>query len=328
MYKNVRVLCWVMTSPENHVKKAKHVKATWGRRCNRLLFMSTKTDAKLPEAVALNVSEGRNTLWGKTQKAFKYVYEHHFEEADWFMKADDDTYVIVENLRFMLQPHSPADPVYFGLRFKVYGGYMSGGAGYVLSKEALRRFVEVGIDKQARASRGLNCKTNTDVGTEDVEMGSCMRALKVEAGDSRDAEGRGRFFPFVPESHLIPGHVPRDFWYWRWIHYPSSEGMGCCSDSAVSFHYVSPNQMYVMEYLLYHLRPYGIDSEARLLQTAGRHSQLMQEEERETGRETGNQTKTIEGQQQQGKVATSDSGFAESQQVGNSKKETTSEKVP
>ena len=102
------------------------------------------------------------------------------DDADWFMKADDDTYVVVENLRYMLQPHSPDEPVYFGCKFKPYvrQGYMSGGAGYVLSKEALRRLVTVGMAKNKTVS-GVNCHADNDHGAEDVEMGNCMEALKV-----------------------------------------------------------------------------------------------------------------------------------------------------
>ena len=195
-----------MTSPENLQKKAIHVKSTWAKRLNKAIFVSDKENLEFP-TVAIKVEHGRDHLTAKTMAAFDYVYKNHFDDADWFMKADDDTYVIVENLRYLLSGHSPDEPVFFGHHFKVIvnQGYFSGGGGYVVSKEALRRFAGRKTGQCAE-----------DHGAEDVEFGRCMEKLGVKTGDSRDSLGRSRFHCFNPETHLHGGYPD---WYLQYDKY-------------------------------------------------------------------------------------------------------------
>ena len=99
--------------------------------------MSTATDERIGSIALPNITNGRASLWNKTKKvqqgifdisdtqplfqAFVYVWEHHREEADWFIKADDDTYVILENLKDLLRNYNSKVPIQFGHRFKYLG---------------------------------------------------------------------------------------------------------------------------------------------------------------------------------------------------------------
>lgn len=214
--KKSRILCWVMTSPDSFYKKAKHVKATWGRFCDILLFMSSQSEDTLP-VIGLPVFEGYTNLWGKTKAAFYYVYKHYFDKADWFLKADDDTFVVVGNLRRLLDKHSPDSPIYFGRRFKPYveQGYMSGGAGYVLSHEALKLFIEKGM----KAFFTEMCYLGM-FGAEDINIGECLSYSGVKAGDSRDDDHLETFHPYTAELLIVRGLIPTTDWIYSYSYYP------------------------------------------------------------------------------------------------------------
>ena len=64
-------------------------------------------------------------------------------------------------------------------------GYVSGGAGYVLSKEALKRFVE--------AFKTDRCTHSSSI--KGLALGRGVEISNAEAGDSGDATGKETFIP-------------------------------------------------------------------------------------------------------------------------------------
>ncbi|XP_064120142.1 glycoprotein-N-acetylgalactosamine 3-beta-galactosyltransferase 1-like [Macrobrachium nipponense] len=124
------ILCWVMTTPKHNLN-AIAVKDTWGKRCDKLIFFGDKLDEKLESVKLSGVREDRYYLWGKTREALKYLYDYYLNDFDWFYKADDDTYAIMENLRYVLTPYDPEFPIGLGERALVDGNkaksYLIGG---------------------------------------------------------------------------------------------------------------------------------------------------------------------------------------------------------
>jgi glycoprotein-N-acetylgalactosamine 3-beta-galactosyltransferase len=66
----------------------------------------------------------------------------------------------------MLSGFNSSDPLTFGSHFKsdVKHGYMNGVAGYVLSREALKRFVEGALYDESKCLQD-------DFGLQDLELG-------------------------------------------------------------------------------------------------------------------------------------------------------------
>lgn len=248
-----RILCLIVTSPKYHDTRSSHVAATWARHCTRAVFLSTAGDSRLPDVFITPGAASYQELWGKVTQGFEWAYGNR-HDFDWVVKADDDTFLVVENLQAALLRLDPDRALATGVQLRTWdtgSAYFNGGAGYVLSRGAVRRLVEDGL-------RGRRCGENLNLGAnEDVNMALCLAHLGVVFLDSRDSLGRQRFHMYPPHELIDPRQANSitHLWLKRQSVFPYKFGYAELSDEAISFHYVDARSMYLLYYLVYVVNP-------------------------------------------------------------------------
>lgn len=153
LYNKINILCIIL------VRKSKNVDAiknTWSKGCTNIEFIEIfGSNGKVP------VKRTRqNSSWVLLCLTLKEINDNYH----WAVIANDNTFVILENLRRLVADLNPSDKYYLGHAVTFWNTiYNSGDAGYVLSKGSLRAF--------KNKFKDIDCSTNTYWNREDFYLG-------------------------------------------------------------------------------------------------------------------------------------------------------------
>lgn len=174
----------VITAEQFLETRAKAVFDTWGRNvAGKLTFFSSSLREihkkfKLPVVSLPDVDDSYPPL-RKSLMMVKYMYHHHIDEYEWFMRADDDVYVRNDKLANLLRSLNSSNDIYLGhagtgakkergkLQLLPGDNYCMGGPGMVLSQSVLRKLAPH-IDHCLQIAPKSYMH-------EDVELGRCIR---------------------------------------------------------------------------------------------------------------------------------------------------------
>eukprot|EP00397_Hematodinium_sp_SG-2012_P040525 GEMP01044420.1.p1 GENE.GEMP01044420.1~~GEMP01044420.1.p1 ORF type:complete len:333 (+),score=58.53 GEMP01044420.1:26-1024(+) len=228
---------WILTAPMNEHTRCIEILESWAKNVppDSLVFYGAALDLKINGYKFVSCREANFTDKAKKEMlGWRYMYDH-FPGRDWYVKADDDTYFLVDNLHRYLESLDSSLPYFLGRKFHFLGPgglqYVSGGGGYVLSRAALELLIAGSqncIDSFVRP--GMD---------GDLVIGECTQSVGIFPEDTRDVRGRERFHPFEFGQHVSSVSLLAP-WYSRYSFGPVAEGLDCCGFfSTISFHYMS-----------------------------------------------------------------------------------------
>lgn len=213
-----RIFCIILTTKDKLNTRAKIIHDTWSSKCdnhsfiakipsfNSTLRSNLRDRQEIKYKDLFNVLKPKNfimdrytALTTKVLTSFMDVYEHH-PNYDWYLKADDDTFLFVDNLRSFVADKDSRYPTTFGYNFvnQVNAGYHSGGASYLLSGKAMN---------QLTTKLNENSSFCLNQGVEDIDIAKCLRDLNIYPQNSTDERNKERFHPLSITDHFT-GNFP------------------------------------------------------------------------------------------------------------------------
>ena len=233
---------------DKHHEYIDAIRSTWGKRCDGYLAFSNASDLSKSIYSVKEVNgpqtESYTQMWKKTQMIWSVVASSLVNQYDYFLLGGDDLYVIVENLRQLLNSdhlqtlsRNGSNPVYFGRKMKQnrFLHCIDGGSGYVLNAMALKILFRLIFDN----SNELNCMLNLATSVEDIMIGLCFRQAGIKPINIQDELGREMFHPVTPADAY---HANASTYMDKAESFLS--GSLCCSQYSVSFQsFRPPNYM-------------------------------------------------------------------------------------
>ena len=247
-----RILCLVPTLWPDRKEKMEIIASTWGKGCTKLMFVVDEEQnapasyagidvLTIPLVRTQNNEKHVRNIWEKVHRMWFKIYSTSdlFDSFEWFIKADDDTFVATENLFGYLQYFDSSYPHYIGhsirSRWSSENVVFNSGVCYVLARETIRRVM---FYQQHLPTLGTNpgrshCIDRDGAG-EDPTTGICLLGVGIRPTNTMDHNMRERFLIFRDTDHQII--FREDTWFWKYKPKGVGEGMNCCSPYLISMH--------------------------------------------------------------------------------------------
>ncbi|KAL7078846.1 hypothetical protein ACQ4LE_002769 [Meloidogyne hapla] len=179
------ILVGIMTAKQFLETRALQIWKTWAKNIpgEVIFFVSEKTELNIKiknSGMKIISLRGVDDSYPPQKKSFamlRWIYDNHYSDFHWFLRADDDLYIRSEKLANFLHLLDPSKALLLGQaglgNIEEYGqlslgtndNYCMGGPGVILSRETLRQL----------APYLEQCLHSLLTTHEDVELGRCIR---------------------------------------------------------------------------------------------------------------------------------------------------------